>query len=167
MQGTGPKTAGEITAPVVPHSAFIACSIAARCLKQLKQLSVGAAVWLKHSTGTVPASRTIRGLAPIGDGNQKSWGSTMPRSELAATALALIVGTCLALPSLAGAEQSSSRSVSKPVDTKQLETHKTHTAIAKASQKAEERDRLMQWLNESALLTGTDEQAKARSIRFR
>jgi hypothetical protein len=88
----------------------------------------------------------------------------MPRSELAATALALIVGTCLALPSLAGAEQSSSRSVSKPVDTKQLETH---TAIAKASQKAEERDRLMQWLNESALFTGTDEQAKARSIRFR
>jgi hypothetical protein len=88
----------------------------------------------------------------------------MPRSELAATALALIVGTCLALPSPAGAEQSSSRSVSKPVDTKQLETH---TAIAKASQKAEERDRLMQWLNESALLTGTDEQAKARSIQFR
>jgi len=164
MQGTGPKTAGEITAPVVPHSAFIACSIAARCLKQLKQLSVGAAVWLKHSTGTVPASRTIRGLAPIGHGNQKSWGSTMPRSELAATALALIVGTCLALPSPAGAEQSSSRSVSKPVDTKQLETH---TAIAKASQKAEERDRLMQWLNESALFTGTDEQAKARSIQFR
>jgi len=100
----------------------------------------------------------------------------MARSELAAIALALIVGTCLALPSPAGAEQSSSQSVSKPgwnigngkpIDTKQLETHKTHTAIAKASQKAEESDQLMQWLNESALFTGTDEQAKARSIRFR
>jgi hypothetical protein len=97
----------------------------------------------------------------------------MPRSELAATALALIVGACLAFPSQAGAEQSSSQSASKPVwdagNGKPAETRQPgdRTVTAEALKNVEETDRLMQRLNESALWTGTDEQIRARSIRFR
>jgi starvation-inducible outer membrane lipoprotein len=97
----------------------------------------------------------------------------MPRSALAATALALIVGACLALPSQAGAEQSSSQSASKPVwdagNGKATETRQPgdHTVTAEALKNAKETDRLMRRLNEAALWTGTNEQIRARSIRFR
>jgi hypothetical protein len=100
----------------------------------------------------------------------------MLRSELAATAtvLALIAGACLALPSLAGAEpagteQSSSKSIRNVGNDKPTETRQRgdHTVTAEAPEKLTETDRLMQRLNESALWTGTDEQARARSIRFR
>jgi hypothetical protein len=97
----------------------------------------------------------------------------MPRSELAATALALIVGACLAFPSQAGAEQSSSQSASKPVwdagNGKATETRQPEdrTVTAEALKNAKETDRLMRRLNESALWTGTNEQIRARSIRFR
>jgi hypothetical protein len=97
----------------------------------------------------------------------------MPHSELAATALALIVGACLTFPSQAGAEQSSSQSASKPVwetgNGKPTETRQPgdRTVTAEALKNAKETDRLMRRLNESALWTGTDEQIRARSIRFR
>lgn len=101
----------------------------------------------------------------------------MPRCELAATALALIVGACLVLPSPAEAEQPASQSAnqsnSQPAsdagDIKPTETpsREDRMASAEALQKARETDRLMQWLNESALWTGIGERARARSIRFR
>jgi hypothetical protein len=97
----------------------------------------------------------------------------MPRSELAATALALIVGACLAFPSQAGAEQSSSQSASKPVwdagngKATGIRQSGDHTVTAEALKNLKETDRLMRRLNESALWTGTDEQIRARSIRFR
>ena len=81
----------------------------------------------------------------------------MLRSELAATTLALIVGACTALPSPAEAEQSSSQSASKPVSDvgngKPTESQKRedHKVTAKAPQKVRETDRLMRWLDKSAL----------------
>jgi hypothetical protein len=128
---------------------------------------------LKHSADTVPASRMIRSPDPIGHGNEKNRETIMPRSELAATALALIVGVCLALPSPAEAEQSASQppsqSVSDVGNVKPTETQKRddQTGTAEAPQKVKETDRLMRWLNESALWTGTDERTRVRSIRFR
>jgi hypothetical protein len=41
-------------------------------LKQLKQISVGTAVWLKYSTGTVPPKPNGPGTLPIGHGNEKT-----------------------------------------------------------------------------------------------
>jgi hypothetical protein len=99
----------------------------------------------------------------------------MPRRELTATVLALVIGACLAQPSPAQAEQFASQSTStrqpvadsgnvKPAETQDREEQRE---TAEALQEARETDRLMQWLNESALWTGTDEQTRARSIRFR
>ncbi|GEO43170.1 hypothetical protein SAE02_73180 [Skermanella aerolata] len=100
----------------------------------------------------------------------------MPRSELTANALALIVGACLALPSPAKAEQSASQTpgsspaqaVSDDGSAKPTETQKRNDRMEAAeAMQVRETDRLMRWLNESALWTGTDERTRARSIRFR
>lgn len=100
----------------------------------------------------------------------------MPRSELAANALALIVGACLALPSPAKAEQRASQTpapspaqaVFDAGSAKPIETQKRDDRMEAAeAMKVRETDRLMRWLNESALWTGTDERTRARSIRYR
>jgi hypothetical protein len=101
----------------------------------------------------------------------------MSRSELAATALALIVCACPAFPSQAGTEQSASfpatLAASQPVsDTgnakpAEAQDREDRMGDAEALRKLEETDRLMRWLNESALWTGINERTRARSIRFR
>ena len=103
----------------------------------------------------------------------------MPRSELAAAALALalIICACPAFPSQAEAEQSAalpaSLTASQPVSdassVKPAEAQDREDRMddAEALRKLEETDRLMRWLNESALWTGTSERTRARSIRFR
>jgi hypothetical protein len=107
----------------------------------------------------------------------------MPRSELAATALALalIICGCPAFASPAGAEQSVSQPASQsatlpasqpvsdagnanPAETQDRENW---MGDAEALRNLRETDRLMRWLNESALWTGTSERTRARSIRFR
>jgi hypothetical protein len=135
---------------------------------------------LKYSTATVPRKPNDPGTRPIGRGNEKKGEPTMPRCELAATALALIVGACLILPLPAKAEQSDSQSPGQSAsqspgqpasdaDTaKPAEAQKRDDRMAAAeAMKVRETDRLMRWLNESALWTGTDERTRARSIRFR
>jgi hypothetical protein len=108
----------------------------------------------------------------IGHGNEKM-GTDMPSCELAATALALVIGACLAHPSPAEAEQFASQSTGQPVsdagNVKPVETRERQDQMdtAEALQEAKETDRLMRWLNESALLTGADERTRVRSIRFR
>lgn len=101
----------------------------------------------------------------------------MPRSEFAATALALIVCACAAFPSVAKAEQSAtlraSLAASQPVsDTGNAKPAGTQDredrmGDAEALRKLEETDRLMRWLNESALWTGISERTRVRSIQFR
>ena len=103
----------------------------------------------------------------------------MPRSELAATALtlALIICACPAFPSPAEAEQSASLpaslATSQPVsdagnaNPAEVQDREDRMGDAEALRKLEETDRLMRWLNESALWTGTTERTRARSIRFR
>jgi hypothetical protein len=103
----------------------------------------------------------------------------MPRSELAATALALalIICACPAFASPAGAEQSANLPTSQPVSQPVSDAGNTNPAEAQdradwigdaeALRNLKETDRLMRWLNESALWTGTSERTRARSIRFR
>jgi hypothetical protein len=107
----------------------------------------------------------------------------MPRSEHAATALALalIVCACPAFPSLAGAEQSASLpvsqsaslSASQPVsdagnaNPAEAQDREDRMGDVEALRNLKETDRLMRWLNESALWTGTSERTRARSIRYR
>jgi hypothetical protein len=76
------------------------------------------------------------------------------------------------IPSPAEAEQFASQSTGQPVSdagsTKPIETQKREDQMdAAEAMKVRETDRLMRWLNESALWTGTAEQTSARSIRFR
>ncbi len=103
----------------------------------------------------------------------------MPRSELAATALALalIICACPAFASPAGAEQSVSQpatlATSQPVsdagnaNPAEAQDREDRMGNAEALRNLKETDRLMRWLNESALWTGTRERTRARSIRFR
>ena len=105
----------------------------------------------------------------------------MPRSEIAATAMALTVGACLAFPPPARADQFSgqplSQSLSQPsgqpvsdaVGAGPAEARKRQDQMdtVQALQEARETDRLMRWLNDSALWTGASERTRARSIRFR
>jgi hypothetical protein len=103
----------------------------------------------------------------------------MPRSELAATALALalIICACSAFPLPAGAEQSATLPTSQPVSQPVSDPGNANPAEAQdradwmgdaeALRNLKETDRLMRWLNESALWTGTSERTRARSIRFR
>ena len=98
----------------------------------------------------------------------------MPRSELAAAlALALIICACPAFASSAGAEQSASLPASQPVsdagnaNPAETQDRENWMGDAEALRNLRETDRLMRWLNESALWTGTSERTRARSIRFR
>lgn len=99
----------------------------------------------------------------------------MPRSELAATALALalIVCACPAFASPAGADQSATLAASRPVsdagsaNPAEAQDREDRTGDAEILRNLKETDRLMRWLNESALWTGTSERTRARSIRFR
>jgi hypothetical protein len=97
----------------------------------------------------------------------------MLRSELAATALALIVCACPAFPSPAEAEQSATLPASQPVsdagnaNPAEAQDREDRMGNAEALRNLKETDRLMRWLNESALWTGTSERTRARSIRFR
>jgi hypothetical protein len=124
----------------------------------------------------------IRRVLSIGRGNERNREPTMPRSELAAAlALALIICACPAFASSAGAEQSASlpASQSATLPTSQPVSDAGNANPAEAQDRADwigdaealrnlkETDRLMRWLNESALWTGTSERTRARSIRFR
>ncbi len=101
----------------------------------------------------------------------------MLRSELAATALALIVCACPAFPSPAKAEQSATLPATLPASQPVFDAGNANPAEAQdredrmgnaeALRNLKETDRLMRWLNESALWTGTSERTRARSIRFR
>jgi hypothetical protein len=107
----------------------------------------------------------------------------MPRSEHAATALALalIVCACPAFASPAGAEQSVNQpasqsttlAASQPVsdagnaNSAEAQDREDRMGDVEALRNLKETDRLMRWLNESALWTGTSERTRARSIRFR
>lgn len=103
----------------------------------------------------------------------------MPRSELAANALdlALIICACPAFPSQAKPEQSATLSASlnasQPVsdagsvNPAAAQDREDRMGDAEALRKLEETDRLMRWLNESALWTGINERTRTRSIRFR
>jgi hypothetical protein len=100
-------------------------------------------------------------------------GINMPRCELTAITLALVIGACLVHSSPAEAEQFASHStdqlVSDAGNGKPAEPEKRQDQMdtAEALQESKETDRLMRWLNESALWTGANERTRVRSIRFR
>jgi hypothetical protein len=101
----------------------------------------------------------------------------MLRSELAATALALVICACPAFASPAEAEHSASLPASLPnrqpvsdagnANPAEAQDREERMGNAEALRDLKETDRLMRWLNESALWTGTSERTRARSIRFR
>lgn len=102
----------------------------------------------------------------------------MPRSELAAAlALALINCACPTFASPAGADQSATQPATLPASQPVADAGRANPAEAQdredrmgdveALRNLKETDRLMRWLNESALWTGTSERTRARSIRFR
>jgi hypothetical protein len=100
-------------------------------------------------------------------------GINMPRCELTAITLALVIGACLAHPSSAEAEQFASQSTGQPVSDAgnvkpaEIREQQDQMDTAEALREAKETDRLMRWLNESALWTGANERTRVRSIRYR
>jgi hypothetical protein len=78
------------------------------------------------------------------------------------------------MPNLSPAEaeqsvsQAPSQAVSDVGSAKAIETQKREDrSDAAEAMKVRETNRLLRWLNESALWTGTDERTRVRSIRFR
>jgi len=64
--------------------------------------------------------------------------------------------------------QAPSQAVSDVGSAKAIETQKREDrSDAAEAMKVRETNRLLRWLNESALWTGTDERTRVRSIRFR
>jgi hypothetical protein len=100
-------------------------------------------------------------------------GINMPRCELTAITLALVIGACLAHSPPAEAEQFASQSTGQPVSDAgnvkpaEILEQQDQRAAAEALREAKETDRLMRWLNESALWTGANERTRVRSIRYR
>jgi hypothetical protein len=100
-------------------------------------------------------------------------GINMPRCEFTAITLALVIGACLAHPSPAEAEQFASQATGQQVSDAgnvkpaEILDQQNQRAATEALREAKETDRLMRWLNESALWTGANERTRVRSIRYR